>query len=72
MTMSDERYAAVLRAREFLQSLLDPKKTPKVPKSVRSEAYRVLRHFPHGYEMKKVSERCPELFNEQLNLEESK
>jgi len=62
MTMPDERLRAVNNTREFLRSLLDPKKTPRVPRSVRMSAYRCLRHFPHEYEMESVAKASPEIF----------
>lgn len=61
MTMPDERYRAIKYAREFLRSLLDPKKTPRIPKSVRKEAGRVLRHFPGEFDMERIAEKAPEI-----------
>lgn len=49
MTLSSERANAVKIAREFLFSLLDPKKTPKVPSYVRKQARSVLRHYPGDF-----------------------
>jgi len=46
MTLPDERTRAVLSAGDFLLDLLDPKKTPRVPLSVRRRASAVLHHFP--------------------------
>jgi hypothetical protein len=51
MTMPDERYRAVLRTEEFLRDLCDPKKTPRVPRDIRQQAYRCLRHYPSKYHM---------------------
>lgn len=48
MTTRDERDAAVYRAGEFLFSLLDPKRTPRVPREIRDQAGMVLRHYPLG------------------------
>lgn len=62
MTLPAERFRAVKYAREFLLDLLDPQKTPKVPKTVRQHALRVLRHYPHSYEMKMAAEQAPDLF----------
>ena len=45
MTLPDERYRAVKFARDFMYELMDPKKTPGVPKSVRDHA----RHVLAGY-----------------------
>ena len=46
MTLPIERSRSIRHAREFLLDLMDPKKTPKVPKEVRERAYSILRHFP--------------------------
>jgi len=62
MTLPDERYRAVKYAREFLRSLLDPKKTPKVPRDIRRQASAVLRHFPADFEMNEVSKKCSDVF----------
>lgn len=62
MTLPYERWRAVNSAGEFLFALLDPKKTPRVPKAVRQWARRVLRHYPHPYEMNMAAEKAPELF----------
>lgn len=51
MTIPSERYNAIIRARDFLRDLLDPKKTPRVPKTIRKQAYYTLKHFPHEYDM---------------------
>lgn len=63
MTLPDERYRAVTYARDFLRSLLDPKQTPKVPRKVREQAYRVLRHFPADYEMELTAKKCPSVWS---------
>jgi hypothetical protein len=63
MTLPDERYRSIGKAREFLRSLLDPKLTPKVPKKVRKEAYWVLRHFPADYDVMFMAHRCPEVIS---------
>lgn len=64
MTMPNERRNAVNITRQFLLDLQDPKKTPRVPSSVRKEASRCLRHFPGEYYMLKASEQAPEVFGE--------
>lgn len=51
MTLPSERTNAVLRAERFLIDLRDPKKYPRVPKAVREEAHRLLRHYPSQYHM---------------------
>jgi hypothetical protein len=47
MSLQYEQYAALRRTREFLFDLLDPRATPRVPKSVRKEASNCLHHFPY-------------------------
>ena len=64
MTMPNERRWAVNHTRQFLMDLQDPKKTPRVPSSVRKEASRCLRHYPGEYYMLKASEQAPEVFGE--------
>jgi hypothetical protein len=51
MTMPNERYNAVIRAEQFLKDLCDPKKTPRVPKEFRKQAYYCLRHYPSKHHM---------------------
>jgi len=51
MTVLPESKSAVKRAGTFLWDLLDRKKTPRVPSSVREEARRVLRHYPVDMEV---------------------
>lgn len=66
MTLPDERYNAVIRTREFLYDLIDPKKTPKIPKSIRQQAVWCLRHYPNVYEMDEVAQCSPHIFAEQM------
>ena len=63
MTLPDERSRSIRYAREFLRSLLDPKKTPKVPTAVRRGASNVLRHFPADYHINEVADLAPEVFD---------
>jgi hypothetical protein len=46
MTQPYERTRSLVLTKEFLQRLLDPKQTPRVPKAVRGHARMLLRHFP--------------------------
>lgn len=46
MTLPKERLTAIKQARDFLYSLLDPKETPGVPRRIRLEARRCLKHYP--------------------------
>ena len=63
MTLADERYRAVQNARNFLRDLLDPKKTPKVPLTVRRQARSVLKHFPGEYDMEIVANENQGIFD---------
>lgn len=67
MTTPDERTKAVLRVERFLMDLRDPKKYPRVPKSVREEASRLLRHYPSQYNMMYIEESFEPL--EEINYE---
>jgi hypothetical protein len=66
MTLPDERYRAVKFARNFLYDLMDPKKTPGVPKAVREQARSVLRHYPDDYHMDRAAEHVPECFQQTM------
>lgn len=51
MTIASERTRAVNRTREFLSDLLDPSKTPRVPKDIRRRASMLLKHYPCSWDM---------------------
>ena len=61
MTLPIERTNAVLRTEKFLMDLRDPKKYPRVPKEVRQEAQRLLRHYPSQYNMKHIADSFEEV-----------
>ena len=46
MTMPNEEANSLNWTREFLLALLDPKRTPRVPKRIRQEARRLVKHYP--------------------------
>jgi hypothetical protein len=65
VTLPDERYRAVIWAEKFLKELAtDRKKYPKLPKTVRQEAYSILRHYPSGWDMNRAADAAPEVFQE--------
>jgi hypothetical protein len=64
MTMPHERRNAVLMTEQFLMDLLDPKKTPHVPKSVREQAIRCLRHYPSKFYMEEAERLAPSVFGD--------
>jgi len=43
---------------------MDPKKTPRVPKEIRKEAYRCLKHYPGKYYMEQAAEQAPGVFGD--------
>ena len=57
MTVPFERTRSVNSTYEFLCELLDPKKTPRVPKEIRRRASACLRHYPSKFDMEVISER---------------
>jgi len=68
--MPDERFRAVRYARDFLYDLLDPKKTPKVPREIRDRARAVLRHYPMEYDMTRAAEGHDDVFWTQAQFRE--
>jgi hypothetical protein len=66
MTLPDERYRAVKQAEQLLKDLCDPSKTPRVPKTIRQRASGCLRHYPGTWDMRRVADACPEVFQERI------
>jgi hypothetical protein len=62
MTLNFERLNSIEATRDFLHDLLDPKKTPRVPKEIRHRARCVLKHFPTEMDMEDASKRLPKVF----------
>jgi hypothetical protein len=67
LTLPYERKSAVLRTEQFLKDLLDPKKTPCVPKTVREEARRCLKHYPSDLYMEEAANQAPAVFGDWKN-----
>lgn len=57
MTVPYERTRAVNSTYDFLCDLLDPKKTPRVPKDIRHRASACLRHYPSKFDMEVIADR---------------
>lgn len=57
MTVPRERTNAVMFTENFLYRLIDPKQTPRVPRAIRQEAHRLLRHYPSRFEMEVIAAR---------------
>ncbi len=52
MTTTAESARAIIQTREFLRALLDPKKTPRVPKKIRVAARALLKHYPYDLKLR--------------------
>jgi hypothetical protein len=61
--MPNERLNALKRTRQFLMDLINPKKTPRIPKEVRREASARLRHYPCDYYLEELAEKSPEILS---------
>jgi len=66
MTLPDERYRAIRQARQFLIDLCDRTVTPKIPRAIRGEAYRILRHYPSDYDLERLAEKAPDVIIEKM------
>lgn len=66
MTLPDERYRSLKWAEQFLQDLLDPSKTPRVPKEIRHRARSVLRHYPGQHYIDEIARRAPDLITPEM------
>jgi len=64
MTVPSERSFSIIQARNFLVSLCDPKKTPKVPKYIRKEAAKRLRHYPGNFYLNESAKALPKIWGE--------
>ncbi len=63
MTLPDERYRAVVQTEKFLREILT---TPRVPKSIKDQALRCLRHYPGEWDMQRAAAGAPEVFQERM------
>lgn len=64
MTLPFERTRSIVQTRDFLLSLLDSKKTPKIPRTVRENAKSLLRHFPTHLDIEQITEKCSDILGE--------
>ncbi len=62
MTIPYERTRAILETKAFLLKLVDTKRLPRVPKSVREHARTLLRHYPSYADVQLVHEALPGWF----------
>lgn len=59
MTQPDERTRAILHTKYFLERLLDPKASPRVPRWVRGHAKYLLRPYPGRWDMELAHHALP-------------
>lgn len=50
--------------REFLYALLDPKKTPRVPRLIRRWARACLKHHPSERDIEQLAKKCPKILGD--------
>jgi len=60
MTVPFERTRALVLTKEFLEAMLDPKQTPRTPRSMRGKAKALLRHYPGLCEIERVHKALPD------------
>jgi hypothetical protein len=63
MTLPDERYRAVVQTQRFLLEILT---TPRVPKAIKDQARRCLRHYPSDFDMDRAAEGAPDIFAKRM------
>lgn len=59
MSTSWEKTKAVQNTRDFLRRLMDPKKTPRIPRQIRKEAYARLKHYPSDIDLEAAHKGSP-------------
>ena len=70
MTLPFERTRSMIETRNFLLSLLDSKKTPRIPSGIRKEARSLLKHFPTLLDLEQITEKCTDIL-EKYKYDES-
>ena len=67
MTLPDERFKAVLMAKNLLEDIAyNSKENVRVPKTFRARAHTVLRHFPDEWDLRVASKLAPDIFQERI------
>jgi len=66
MTLPDERYRALKWAEQFMQDLMDPARTPRVPKAVRQQARSILKHYPGSYYIDQMAQARPDIITAEM------
>lgn len=58
MTLPHEEVNSLKAVRQFLYDLIDPSKTPRVPRAIRLRAHRLSKHYPMDFS---IQERYPDV-----------
>ena len=62
MTVQFESTRALVRPKEFLEAMMDPKATPRTPRWMRGKAKAILRHYPGLCEIERAHKALPDEF----------
>lgn len=62
MTLPLERTCALVNTKQFLQALMAPTATPRVPRTVRGLAKALLRHYPTTYDIERAHKALPQVY----------
>lgn len=71
MTLPNERTRAVINTHDFLVRLINPYAKDgikRIPKAVRQEALRLLRHYPLPFDLYAAAKGAPDVFDAQTVL----
>ncbi len=63
MTIPLERTNAVIYTETFLYDLVNPRKTPGIPRAIRDRARMLLKHYPSTYHMDIVASKEDSEYN---------
>jgi hypothetical protein len=66
MTLPDERYRAIIQAKQFLERLSFSSEIKRVPLAVRQEARRLLRHYPSEYDLDQIEQYAPHVIQQRM------
>ena len=66
MTLPDERYRAIIQAKQFLERLSFSSEIKRVPLAVRKEARGILRHFPSEYDLDQIEQYAPHVVQQRM------
>lgn len=66
MTLPDERYRAIMQAKQFLERLSFSGEIKRVPLAVRQQARGILRHFPSEYDLDQIEQYAPHVIQQRM------